>query len=62
MTGLRPGFYQLRVRLAGYAELVVDAVEIQRGFRSGAEYFSLTPCVHNSSCPAVKWTSQELCL
>lgn len=59
---LRPGFYRLKINLSSYAELVVDAVELKRGFRSDAEYFSLTPCARDGVCPAVKWASQALCL
>jgi hypothetical protein len=62
VTGLRPGLYQLRVRLNGFAELVMEGVEIRSGYRSGAEYFSLTPCPRRGACPAVKWVSAALCL
>jgi hypothetical protein len=62
ITGLRPGSYQLRVQLSGYAELAVDAVELKRGFKSQAEYFNLSPCARGGECPTVKWVSQALCL
>jgi hypothetical protein len=59
---LRPGLYQLRIRLRGYAELIVDAVEIKSGFRSDTEPFNLRRCPEGVSCPNVKWTSTALCL
>lgn len=60
IPGLRPGFYQLRIRVAGYAELVVEAVEIKGGFRSDTEPFNLRACPDGVSCPNVKWTSTAL--
>jgi hypothetical protein len=62
LANLRPGIYLLRVRLAGYAVLIVEGVEIKRGFRSSAESFRLAPCHQSAACPAVKWVSQALCL
>jgi hypothetical protein len=60
--GLRPGLYQLRVRLSGFAELVMEGVEIRAGFRSETENFSLAPCPHGAACSAVKWVSVAICL
>lgn len=60
VTGLGPGKYEVRVRHAGYALLIVEGVEIRKGFRSEAMSFDLTPCKRGSACPAVKWTPPSM--
>jgi hypothetical protein len=62
LTDLLPGVYQLRVRLRGFAELIMERVEIRIGYRSEAEGFSLTRCPHGAACPAEKWVPVAICL
>jgi hypothetical protein len=63
VTGLPEGKYQIRVRHPGYAELIVDGVEVRKGFKSEVLPFSLTPCQPGTTCPAVKWIAPPtICL
>lgn len=61
-TGLLPGLYELRIRLPGFVEMIVEKVEIRAGFESETIEFRLTSCGKPGGCPAMTWASTLLCL